>query len=436
MRSKFENISAYLSGFLGKSGLKTVLMFIAFCALAVSIAALFPAFGSSSGSTDDRPVVIEPTETEEETSPETKNPLDEIFHDETESPDDTSDEGEITFIPPETYPSSGDEIPEYDEEATVLPKTDDMGEEYLSKIIFIGDSRTYGLKYYKVIPGRQVWVPANGTLYISAATKAKIVYETGEEMTIQEAAKLRQPEIIMISLGINGIAALNEKQFDYSLRTLIEQIREVSPGTHIILNSMYPVSDFYENMRSINNDKIQEGNRWILAIAEKYNCKFLDSYSVLLDSNGFLDKDYQNGDGLHPNKEGYKLLAEYFRTHALKGTNPIEEPEETLPETDPEPDEPIEEPFEETEEEKAEETFPETEPETKPETKPETVPETLPETSPETVPETTPETETETVTESESETEASPESEQKENEPPSENGDPPEITVTEKVTEP
>lgn len=447
MRLRFEKIAAFLSRSLGRSGLKTILMFIAFCTLAVSIAAIFPAFGSNPDPKDKSPVISEPVQTEEETAPatapETKNPLDDIFNDETQLSDDTSDENENTFISQETYPPTVDEVPDYGDEPAVLRKTDDMGEEYLSKIIFIGDSRTYGLKYYKVIPGRQVWVPANGTLYISSATKAKIVYETGEEITIREAAKLRQPEIVMISLGINGIAALNEKQFDYSLRTLIEQIRDVSPGTHIILNSMYPVSDFYENLRSINNEKIQEGNKWILEIAKKYNCKFLDSYSVLLDSNGFLDRNYQNGDGLHPNKEGYKLLTEFFRTHALEGTNPENGTEETVPETGPVTDGPVPETTPATE--------PVTVPETAPETAPETVPETVPETIPETVPETTPETTQETVAETTPETvpeitpqtdpETTPETETSaetghETEPKESDKDPPEISVPEKNNEP
>lgn len=48
--------------------------------------------------------------------------------------------------------------------STQLGETADAGDEYISKMVFIGDSTTYGLKAYEVLDGSQVWTPSSGTL--------------------------------------------------------------------------------------------------------------------------------------------------------------------------------------------------------------------------------------------------------------------------------
>ena len=46
---------------------------------------------------------------------------------------------------------------------TVLGQTEDMGQDYIDRFVFLGDSTTYGLAYYDVLPHTQVWTPASGT---------------------------------------------------------------------------------------------------------------------------------------------------------------------------------------------------------------------------------------------------------------------------------
>ena len=216
-----------------------------------------------------------------------------------------ADTSAVTDIPAETS-------------AVSLPVT--APEDYIDRITFLGDSTTYGLRYYEVLKGgkdtTQVWTPKSGTLSMYSLSAATIVYpETDEEITIKEALKRKQPEYLVITIGVNGIAGMNETQFKVAYKTVINTTREVSPGTKIICHSMYPVASNYDKLGSINNEKITMGNKWIEAVAAEEGLKYVDTYSVLVGEDGWLPQNYQNGDGLHLSPEGFAVVLDNLRAN-------------------------------------------------------------------------------------------------------------------------
>ena len=209
-------------------------------------------------------------------------------------------------------------IPSY-----LLGETEDAGREYLDKIIFLGDSTTYGIGYYyrqgysDLCPPSQIWTPASGTLTLSNQSTATIVYpESGGEITIKEAARLSQPEIILMTLGVNGVSFMDEQWFIDEYTALINSVKEVSPNTKIILNSIYPVASSYQHIGSISNEKIATANSWIKKIADQNGCKYLNTYEVLVSENGTLPEASHNGDGIHLSGETFGIVMQYIRTHA------------------------------------------------------------------------------------------------------------------------
>lgn len=202
-----------------------------------------------------------------------------------------------------------------------LEQTEDYGQEYLDKIIFVGDSTTYGLKHYSMLSGgkntKQVWVPASGTYSLNAlVTTYKIVYpETGEEMTVAEAAAFAKPEYMVITLGINyGVPYCGETEFKKYYRMLLDDVTTASPETKIILQSIYPVATNNE-LKDITNDKIDLANTWIEQLAEEYELKYLNTNSALKGTDGYLPLNHQNGDGLHLMPSGFDIVLNYIRTH-------------------------------------------------------------------------------------------------------------------------
>lgn len=201
----------------------------------------------------------------------------------------------------------------------VLGETEDMGQEYVDKFIFLGDSTTYGLGYYGVVDKSRIWTPKSGTLTLSQWSFTAIEYpDTGEELLIPEAVKAKKPEYLLITLGINGISFMDEDYFKSEYAKLVQSVQQNSPSTRIIINSIYPVAASYKHLNQINNDKIKTANTWLQQVAEDSGVVYLDSQSVLVGPDGNLPENLQNGDGMHLTKEGFERIINYLRTHGYQ----------------------------------------------------------------------------------------------------------------------
>lgn len=280
----------------------TIAIFI--CMIMVFCALIF----SSCGTGADVPVTTDPPA-------ESEQPAD--------SGDETSD---VTADPNAAVTDGGEGTAATDAPQTssvVLGETEDAGQEYIDKLTFLGDSTTYGLKYYEVLSGgkntTQVWTPASGTLTLYNYATATIVFpEDGQEISIVDAVTRKMPEYLVITLGVNGVAEMDEDWFKQDYTALVQSIQAASPDTKIICNSIYPVENDYEHINSINNTNIPQANEWIKAVAEATGCKYADSASVLKAEDGSLREDYGNGDGIHLNADGFNAVLEYLRTHAYQ----------------------------------------------------------------------------------------------------------------------
>ena len=203
---------------------------------------------------------------------------------------------------------------------TLLGETEDMGEEYLDRMIFVGDSNTAHLVSFGVLRGGKstdrVWLPKGNTLTLDSEITNKTVLfpPTGEYLTIPEAASKGKPEYLVISLGTNGIASLDETQFKYCYKKLIVAIRAASPKTKIIVQSIYPVTSQYKGFSHLTVDR---ANGWLLSLAEECGVKYIDTASVLKDAYGALKEEYNSDhmDGYHINKEAAEQILLYIRTH-------------------------------------------------------------------------------------------------------------------------
>ena len=204
---------------------------------------------------------------------------------------------------------------------TELEETEDMGEEYLSKFIFLGDSTTYGLAAYDALPWTQMWTTSLGTLDLSAQSYAEIdVYSDDgsvQSMTIRDAVASLKPEYLIITLGINGISYMDEVEFKEEYTDLIGTIQSASPDTKIICNSIYPVID-PDAPIGINNAGVDQANKWVYEIAESTGTRYLNTHDALTDETGSLRAEYCNGDGVHLDTPGCETVLMTVRTHGYR----------------------------------------------------------------------------------------------------------------------
>ena len=210
--------------------------------------------------------------------------------------------------------------------------TEDQGDAYLDRFIFLGESTTYHLKNRGVLRGgketTQVWGPDSGTLTLDLTiTTAKIRYpETGEYLTVAEAAERKRPDILVLTFGLNGAPTTLKRGADaYKTvyRSLIDALITASPTTNIVLQSCFPVAENMDMSRySMTLDELNDGirtiNTWTRELAEEYRLFYLNTAEILTDENGRLKFQYQNGDGYHLTREAYLDILTYIRTHAIE----------------------------------------------------------------------------------------------------------------------
>ena len=86
-------------------------------------------------------------------------------------------------------------------------------------------------------------------------------------------------------------------------------------GIKPVFASILPVSDYHKN-KDANNERtknrppamIVELNRWLRQYCQSRGFIYLDYHAAMADANGQLPAALAD-DGLHPNREGYKVMA-------------------------------------------------------------------------------------------------------------------------------
>ena len=207
----------------------------------------------------------------------------------------------------------------------VLAETEDMGQEYIDKFVFIGNSITYRMASEYILPFSQVWVPIMGTMSLGNVLITDINYyppddiDNPVEMSIEEAAALRKPEYVMITLGTHDASWMTEDQLKDIYIQLVRQIQRNSPDTKIICNSILPVGEqIIDPAENIHNAEIIVANEWIRDVAEITGTRFLNSFEVMVDETGNMPVEFSPYDGIHLTDAGYNTLFKYIRTHAYQ----------------------------------------------------------------------------------------------------------------------
>ncbi len=207
-------------------------------------------------------------------------------------------------------------------DTVTLPETPDAGLAYQDKLIFVGDSLTSHLVKRGVLTGgretKQVWRSELECINLKPGINAQtIIYpETGELLTIAEAAGREKPAVLIITLGTDwGVSYLTEADFKACYAGLVREIQKASPNTAVVLQSIFPVT---ADCKVLDNAKIDIANQWVKAVAAETGCRYLDTQTILKDENNCLKASYCNStDGIHLGKEAYEAILTYIRTHAI-----------------------------------------------------------------------------------------------------------------------
>ena len=164
--------------------------------------------------------------------------------------------------------------------------------EFFKNDLFIGDSITEELKYYKFLYENNVF----SKIGLNTDTLRKLIPD--EKFGIE-------PKNIYLMMGLNdSVFVKSEEKFKERYVAMLDALQAKFPNAKIYLQAIFPVSkalDEKEDAR-VNNTKINSFNSVIKSIASERGLDFLD-FSYLLNEN----QDYFEPDGMHLKSKFHKV---------------------------------------------------------------------------------------------------------------------------------
>lgn len=197
-------------------------------------------------------------------------------------------------------------------EGTVLSENS-VDDDYMANIIYAGDSVAL---YYTINKINKLAVWHQISINPLTAQTCKVwVNSVREYDSFIQLFEEQQPELVIMTLGTNGVSTMNKDYFIEQYETFLKSLIDVSPNTKIIVQSIPPVPIERDlEGKALNNQKINEYNYYIAEMCDKLGLKFLFSANAMKDEDGGCKEGYCTVD-LHPSKDGNDALYEYAKNH-------------------------------------------------------------------------------------------------------------------------
>ena len=210
-----------------------------------------------------------------------------------------------------------------------VPESARVEDTYFDDAVFLGDSRTDGLRIYGGM-NHGTYLQFTGATVESVFSKA--VETPMGTMPLLDALAQMECGKIFVMLGVNELGWKGTEIFRNQSALLIQRLQEDHPDAEIVIQSILPVSaEIDEEGRYVNNQRINDYNQVWLELAEEFGVSYMNVAESVVDEEGQLPKDLCY-DGVHLNKAGCRQWLEYLRTHAVGDYSAYLAPLEEVPE--------------------------------------------------------------------------------------------------------
>ena len=188
------------------------------------------------------------------------------------------------------------------------------------RVVFMGDSITDFWRLVDSFPGKP---------YVDRGISGQVTAQMLDRM-YQDVIDLK-PAAVIILAGTNDIAQNNGPETATMIEENLMAMTELAQkhGIKVILCSITPINDYTtipvatfgpnalpagspptKRIQSVQRPPadILKLNAWMKDYAAKVGAVYADYYSAVVDANGMFKEGFSN-DGLHPNAQGYGLMA-------------------------------------------------------------------------------------------------------------------------------
>lgn len=202
--------------------------------------------------------------------------------------------------------------------SVTVPENGRVDDSYFSDAVFVGDSRTEGLRMYSGISPSPKFFSGVG-LTVTKVFSDQIVQLNGQWLTVADALRQADYNKVYIMLGMNELGWVYESVYAQDYGRIIDVIRETHPDATIYVQSIIPVSKWKDTTdpdRIYTNANVVRLQKVLCEMCEEKNVHYVNVAEVMQDENGYLFSEATE-DGMHLTQEYCKIWAEYLRTHTV-----------------------------------------------------------------------------------------------------------------------
>lgn len=160
---------------------------------------------------------------------------------------------------------------------------------------FFGDSITRGSDFQSYFPEVKI---------VNLGLSGDNLVGMRRRVSILQAVN---PEKVFIMVGTNDLVHISLDCYSQRYEELLQTVIDLIPNATIYLQSVLPSNHVMGKYAP--NAKVQRANDIIKELAQKYNCTYIDLYSLYVDENNEMPRELTR-DGVHLYSESYDRWAE------------------------------------------------------------------------------------------------------------------------------
>lgn len=205
------------------------------------------------------------------------------------------------------------------------PETGAVEDDWFSDAVFLGDSRSDGLRLYSGIRGADFLAYKSLMVFQVTGTggvDAKAIPKNGvgDKKTALAWLEEKQYGKVYVMFGINELGYGDDQAFQDAFALLIDEIRVRQPEAVIYIQSLIPVEPEKAHQMNpavwLNNENVANYNESLRRVCADKRAVYVDVQSVMADDSGTLPAEGTT-DGIHFTRSWYEKWYGYLKTHTV-----------------------------------------------------------------------------------------------------------------------
>lgn len=197
--------------------------------------------------------------------------------------------------------------------SVTVPESEAVDDSYFADAVFVGDSRTEGLKMYSGLDSSQFFSSVG--MDVDKVFTDQVVSLNGQLLTVAQALEQASYSKVYIMLGMNELGWVYESVFADNYARIIDTIRESHPDATIYVQSILPVSQWKDGSNDIyTNANVVRLQKALVAMCEEKGVNYVNVAEGIQDEQGYLPSE-STQDGVHLTPKYCQRWMDYLKTH-------------------------------------------------------------------------------------------------------------------------